>query len=155
MMRRLLPFVVPLLFAFTLSQYAQTQRVRWDTWHQGATYSTPVTEDQNFSNCFVNNGYSLVGGLGVFRGDGFSCSWAVDGVGAGNMVMDIVHEDGGVDCQCTVGACVDGPNIELPCSCGATFHTLEGSTYCIKVDTTSSCGTTEPAQWHCSMDLFR
>lgn len=146
-----------LLPAYTLSAFtAQTARVRWETWHQGAAYTTAVTEDENFSNCFVVDGTTAtVGGSAFFRGDAFSCTWAVDGVGAGDMVMTITHEDAGVDCLCTVGACTAGPNTELECACASTFQMVPGSTYCMKADTTSSCGTSEPGQWHCSMDLFR
>lgn len=141
---------------FTLTSFTvQTARVRWDTMHQGAAYTTAVTEGQAFSNCFKASGYNAVGGPAYFRGDGFSCTWAVDGVGAGDMVMTITHEDAGVDCLCTIGTCIAGPNVELPCACASTFQMLPGSTYCMSVDSTSSCGTSEPGQWHCSMDLFR
>lgn len=155
-MRRFAPYL-PLLLGFTLVDYTatQTSRVRWETLHQGVAYTTPVTEDQAFSNCFTSNGYSTVGGGAYWRADGFKCTWAIDGVGAGNMILDIYHEDAGVDCQCTVGACTDGPNTELSCTCASVFQMLPGSTYCMKVDTSSSCATSEPGQWHCSMDLFR
>lgn len=150
-------WLAPLLFGFTLSSYSviQTPRVRWDTWHQGTGYTTAVTEDQAFSNSFVNDGFFNTGGSGRYRADGIKCTWAVDGVGAGNMIVDIYHEDAGVDCQVTIGACTDGPNVELSAVCPAVFHTLEGSTYNVKVDTTSSCATSEPAQWHCTVDFFR
>lgn len=152
----LLLAVLYLLPGFALSSFSQqTARARWETWHQGAAYTTPVTEQENFSNCFIANGYSSVGGSAYWRGDGFRCSWAVDGVGVGNVAIDIHHEDGGLDCTCVVGSCTAGPNVELPCACASAFQMLPGSTYCMQVDAGSTCGTTEPGQFHCTMDLFR
>lgn len=157
MMQRLLPWAVPLLFAFTALSPAQTARLRWETLYQGSTYSTATPKGVPFSNQFNPEGYKNMGGPAFWRGDGIMCAWAVAGTtdgGVNDVIVDIVHEDGGVDCSCDLGGCgLSVPALQR-CQCASPFETIVGSQYFVVIDAASQCPA-HPAQMHCSVDLFR
>lgn len=157
-----------------LATVPQTQRVRWDTVWAGPAYTTPLPNSTALYPSFLGAGYSGTGGRGIWRADGISCNWGIPGdvdggavtVGGNNtVVMDILHEDGGVDCSCTLAtpgvspaACITATAAGLgsfaSCTCPA-FQTFEGSTYIVQIDPLTKCESKNPAQWHCAVDWFR
>lgn len=157
---------------FTVSP--ATARIRWDTQWAGPAYTTPLPDSTALYPSFVSDGYAGVGGLSIWRGDGISCNWGIPGdvdggavtAGGNNtIVMDIMHEDAGIDCSCTLStpgvspaACITATTAGLgsfaSCSCPA-FQTIPGSTYIVQIDPSTKCESKNPAQWHCAVDLFR
>lgn len=157
------------LTGFTIVEFTvQHERVRWETQYVGAAYNTVVPEDTNFSHCFYPAGPSGTLGFAYYRTDGFACTWGVAGTtdgGTNEVYVKIVHEDGGVDCRCSLGTCDGAASVEKTCGCdngipqiGKAFlpdggETL-GTTYCVQVDPLTTCFT-NPAQFSCSVDLVR
>lgn len=168
-MKRLLPLVAlaVVLSGFTLISFIeQTPRTRWTTQYLGAAYNTAVPEETSFSHCFkVTGSGSSSFGPAFFRMRGITCSWGIAGTGGTNGVdVKIVHEDAGIDCQCTLGACTATAATEMTCSCptvvelGRTIMADGGeqleTSLCLQVDDATDCAG-NPAAMSCSVDLFR
>lgn len=150
----LLGVALVLSMGFTLYT-PQLPRFRWETFKFGAAYNTTTPEETNFSNPLNMNGQ--LGGFGavVLRTDGIQCTWAIAGSGGTNGVdVKIVHEDAGIDCQCTLGACTATAGTPLECDCGTIVHLRNAETYSVQLDDATDCGA-NPATIHCSVDLFR
>ena len=154
--------MVPFLFAFTLGTlHPDTRRVRWETGYQGAAYTTPVPLSTAFAHSFVANGYSDVGGFSYWRGDAITCRAAIAGANDGgsspgfnSILVEVYHEDGGVDCQAELGfGCNSTAENQGGCVGGA-FQMNPGSTYYTRLSASSGCQV-QPAQFRCVMDLFR
>lgn len=162
-----------LLCGFTLYSFeTQTSRVRWDAKYKGAAYNTAAAEGTDFSHCFYIASPSGTFGQAYFRTAGMQCSWSGAGTGGTvGVVAQIVHEDGGIDCRCTLGACTATAASELWCTCadggyGTALgvelgHTImedggeQGETkLCMQLSSQTDCAG-NPSGVSCSVDLFR
>lgn len=164
--RALLLVAAVLLSGFTLYNFQmQTGRTRWHVAHRGAAYNTAVPEETNLAHCFKPAGLDSLFGHAYFRTSGLTCSWTVVGSGGANGVdLKIVHEDGGIDCQCTIGACNAAAATEMDCDCatvvelGRTVMPDGGeqstTTLCVQVDDATDCAG-NPAGLTCDIDLYR
>ena len=158
-MKRMLPVVLLAAlgaWGFTLVQ-PQTPRFRWETFKLGAAYNTATAEEADFSNPLAMEGISSALGDTVLRTDGITCTWAIAGTGGTNGVdVKIVHEDGGIDCQCTLGACTATAGTALDCDCGSVIHIRSSNTsrISVQVDNATDCSA-NPAGMHCSVDFWR
>lgn len=162
-----------LLCGFTLYNVeVQTPRVRWEVDYRGAAYNTATPEETNLRHCFNAAGYTDAFGHTYFRTAGMQCSWAAAGTGGTvGVVVKIVHEDAGIDCQCTLGACTATASTEMGCTCadggyGGTGGVQLGKTVmpdggeqnttrlCVQLDDSTDCSA-NPSGLSCSIDLFR
>jgi hypothetical protein len=162
-----------LLCGFTLYTFdAQTARVRWFSEYKGATYTTAAAESADFSHCFNVKGYGELFGQAYFRTAGLQCSWGVAGTGGTvGVVAQLVHEDGGIDCRCTLGACTATAASEVSCTCldggyGTSYGVELGKTImpdggeqvttkeCVQLSSLTDCAG-NPQSVSCSVDLFR
>lgn len=162
------------LTGFTLSSFVvQTPRVRWEVDYRGAAYNTAVPEETNFRHCFRPAGFTDTFGPAFFRTKGFQCSWAAAGTvngggGTEGVQVKLVHEDGGIDCQCRLGACNAAASTEVNCTCedGGYSNVQLGRTimedageqgtlfHCFQVSDDTDCAG-NPSGMSCSIDLFR
>jgi hypothetical protein len=150
--------------------YVSTSRVRWDVDYVGAAYNTVVPETTNLRHCFQPGGVSQVFGYDQNRVYAGVCSYGIAGTddgGTNSITVEIVHEDGGVDCTCTGAAeCDSTPNVPFTCICNGGSGAVLGrtvmpdageqfpATYCVQVSSATDCWT-NPAQFSCSFDLVR
>jgi hypothetical protein len=149
----------PLLFAFTFANTVgpQTQRVIWHAWLKGTAYNTPAPRSTPFAIPFKTTGHNAAGGAAYYRADGIACDWAIGGTtdgGTNTVVVDIYHEDAGIDCSCTLsGDCTADGGSNTSCNC-TQFQAQSGSTYQMELRDTTSC-LVNPSQVHCTVDFFR
>jgi hypothetical protein len=143
------------LMGFSTYAPPQTSRFRWEVFKFGAAYNTATAEEANFSNPLTVLGQLGGQGSATFRTDGIQCTWAIAGSGGSNGVdVKIVHEDAGIDCQCTLGACNATAGTPLDCDCGAAVQLGSQGVYSVQLDDATDC-TANPAGFHCSVDLWR
>jgi len=163
--KRWLPYLLllalPLLLGFTLIDYGvdATPRLRWETSYQGAAYTTQVPLGTAFHAPFVAFGYSGVGGFAYWRGDAITCTAGIGGAqdggaGGNEIVMEVYHEDGGVDCSATLGFGCNYTGANGWVCAGGAFQMNYASTYYMRMSTSTTCSTM-PAQYRCTMDLYR
>lgn len=149
------------LWNFTLVNFEiQTARVRWDVFYLGQA-ANPGAPFSNPFNASASAG-SISYGEARWRMSGMECLvWGggTDDGGAGDgFVVQVVHEDGGVDCTCDLGTVCNG-GAQTSCTCaGFTALTeLQGTEWSVKAaDAGVNAGCLDnPNTIHCSIDLFR
>jgi hypothetical protein len=156
--------VLALLSGFSLIELSvQTARVRWDSF---ALSSSPVTKGSPLSGKFCSSSTQdkAVGtGNAIWRMGGIECTSSTAGAvgGPNDLRVQVVHEDGGEDCSCSLGdaGCVAPWSLSCHCTNGITELTnrpsgLSDSCYQVQFTTDAGCGTM-PGTIQCSVDLFR
>jgi hypothetical protein len=145
------------LTAFTLGTFNQPARVRWHVSSSGAQPAKGTILPSAYRASTSPFG-TVPYGLAAWRAGGIQCFWAGAGAtdgGTNNYELDIIHEDGGVDCACgfDAGSCVTSM-AEFDCDCPAGMVQMGGSQWNLQVSQSSSCAT-QPGQLECDVDLFR
>ncbi len=152
-----------LLSAFTLvSLTVQTARARWSTYATGQTAVRGVPFFGSSFGASSDPTGTVSYGPAKWRTAGVQCgvfgAGTTDG-GTNALVVDIVHEDGGVDCQCSLGSSSCQGNGSFSCACTNGITQLAGATWQMQFDSTSSCaampGNGTGYSLFCSTDLFR
>lgn len=148
--------VAALAMGFTSIQpWSTPQRLRWDT------VSSPTVAQRGvpFANSFT--AYKTVAGTAAYgfasyRMAGVECTvygvGATDG-GTNSLLIDVIHEDAGVDCECNLGSAACAGAQYFSCDC-AGFVQLQGARWQVQPAASSTCQTM-PGNINCSIDLFR
>jgi hypothetical protein len=146
---------------FNLS--VQPPRVRWDSF---ALSSSPVTKGAPLSGTFCSSNTqdkAVSFGQAIWRMGGIECTSSTVGAvgGANDLRVQVVHEDGGEDCSCSLGDAGCAAPWALSCHCTTGIVELTNrasgvsdSCYQVQFTTDAGCGTM-PGTIECSVDLFR
>lgn len=116
-------------------------------WSPDSISGTPLGDNVNFARPFASVAFA-----GKARK--IACSWAVAGVGAGNVQMSIVDTSGpSTLCSCSyASACTVSINTNEVCDCNSGAMTA-GHVYVMQFGSGTTCTVSNPATIECSVEL--